>query len=141
MKLGLGLYRHMLDRDHYRFARQAGATHIVAHLSDYFRPGSLSTASGDDVLGQATGSTHWTYDELDALRQAINDEGLELAAIENFDAGHWHDVLLDGPRKREQLENIKRTIRCIKQHITLALDTRGGPGDSLARGRGLVLDT
>lgn len=31
MKLGLGLYRHMLTEDNLRFARQAGATHIVAH--------------------------------------------------------------------------------------------------------------
>ena len=111
MKLGLGLYRHMLDRDNYRFAKQAGATHIVAHLADYFRPGKLSTASGDEVWGQATGSSHWTYDELRALRRDINDEGLELAALENFDPGHWYDVLLDGPRKREQLENVKKTIR------------------------------
>ena len=69
MKLGLGLYRHMLNRDHYRFAKQAGATHIVAHLSDYFRPGSLSTASGGDVLGRASDSDHWSYEELSALRQ------------------------------------------------------------------------
>lgn len=111
MKLGLGLYRHMLNRDNYRFARQAGATHIVAHLTDYFGPGNLSTASGDDDWGRAASSAYWTYDELRALRQAINDEGLELAALENFDPGHWHDVLLDGPRKQEQLENIKRTLR------------------------------
>lgn len=111
MKLGLGLYRHMLNRDNYRFARQAGATHIVAHLTDYFQPGSLSTGSGDAVWGQAGSSTHWSYEELRALRQGINDEGLELAALENFDPGHWHDILLDGPKKREQLENIKRSIR------------------------------
>ena len=111
MKLGLGLYRHMLNRDNFRFAKQAGATHIVAHLSDYFGPGKLSTASGDEVFGRAAGSTHWTYDELRALRQEINEEGLELAALENFDPGHWYDVLLDGPRKQEQLENIKMTIR------------------------------
>ena len=36
MKLGLGLYRQMLKRDNYRFARQAGCTHLVAHLVDYF---------------------------------------------------------------------------------------------------------
>src|SRR5437773_3781222 len=35
MKLGLGLYRHMLDDEHYRFARQCGCTHIVAHYVDY----------------------------------------------------------------------------------------------------------
>src|SRR5690606_3201032 len=49
MKLGLGLYRHMLTPDNFRFARQAGATHIVAHLTDYFRTDdSLGTASGDE---------------------------------------------------------------------------------------------
>ena len=112
MKLGLGLYRHMLKRDNFRFARQAGATHIVAHLTDYFRPGKLSTASGDEVWGRAAhDSTHWTYDELQALRRTINEEGLELAALENFDPGHWYDVLLDGPKKGEQLEHIKTTIR------------------------------
>jgi mannonate dehydratase len=37
MKLGLGLYRHMLTADNFAFAKQAGATHIVAHLTDYFR--------------------------------------------------------------------------------------------------------
>ena len=32
MKIGLGLYRHMLTRDYYDFARQAGCTHVVVHL-------------------------------------------------------------------------------------------------------------
>ena len=36
MKLGLGLYRHMLTEDNLRFARQAGATNRRAPL-DYFR--------------------------------------------------------------------------------------------------------
>ena len=35
MKLGLGLYRELLTLEHLRFARQAGATHIVAHLPDH----------------------------------------------------------------------------------------------------------
>ena len=37
MKPGLGLYRHMLTREYYDFARQAGCTHLVVHLVDYFR--------------------------------------------------------------------------------------------------------
>jgi mannonate dehydratase len=39
MKLGLGLYRHMLTSDFYDFARQAGCTHIVIHFVDYSRNG------------------------------------------------------------------------------------------------------
>ena len=37
MKLGFGLYRHQLNDEHFRFARQCGATHLVVHLVDYFR--------------------------------------------------------------------------------------------------------
>jgi mannonate dehydratase len=117
MKLGLGLYRHMLTRENFQFARQAGATHIVAHLVDYFRGGAHNPSDN-----QPTGTDHgwglagdpdrlWTVEELVALREEINEGGLELAAIENFDPAHWHDVLLDGPRKREHLENVKTIIR------------------------------
>jgi mannonate dehydratase len=113
MKLGLGLYRHMLTAENFRFAKQAGATHIVAHLTDYFRSDdSLSTASGGASWGH-TDSPLWSYEELRDLRAAINAAGLELAAIENFDPAHWYDVLLDGPRKQEQLENLKRIIRAM----------------------------
>jgi len=33
MKFGLGLYRHMLTTDNFRFAKQAGATHLIAHAA------------------------------------------------------------------------------------------------------------
>lgn len=116
MKLGLGLYRHMLTADNFRFAKQAGATHIVAHLVDYFnKEPRLPTATKDGWGLAGNPDRLWTLEELRDLRAAINAEGLELAAIENFDPAHWYDVLLDGPRKREQLENIKTTIRRVGQ--------------------------
>jgi len=43
MKLGFGLYRHMLSRENYRFARQCGATHLVIHLVDYFNQGAADS--------------------------------------------------------------------------------------------------
>ncbi len=99
MKLGLGLYTHILNRDNLLFAKQAGATHIVAHTpySDTRKPGDYNAI--------------WTYDELSGLRKMINDAGLELEAIENFLPVFWSDVLLDGPRKQEQMENLKTLIR------------------------------
>ena len=36
MKLGIGLYKNSLNVDNYKFAEQVGATHIVAHLTNYF---------------------------------------------------------------------------------------------------------
>jgi mannonate dehydratase len=101
MKLGLGLYPRMLTAENYRFARQAGATHIVAHLPGYSRTVARPVAADQP----------WTYEELRDLKAAINAEGLELAAIENFEAEHWYDVLLDGPRKAEQMEGLKAIIR------------------------------
>lgn len=113
MKLGLGLYRHMLTRDNFRFAKQAGATHIVAHWVDYFQSGPK--IPGTDSAQNWGVSDHrdrlWTYEELAGLKAAVNAEGLELHAIENFDPSHWYDVLLDGPRKQEQLENLKTIVR------------------------------
>lgn len=98
MKLGLGLYTSILNRDNLLFAKQAGATHIVAHT-----PYDDTRKAGDfDAV--------WTYEELRDLRKMINAEGLELEAIENFLPVFWSDVLLDGPRKQRQMENLKRLI-------------------------------
>jgi mannonate dehydratase len=121
MKLGLGLYRHQLDQEHYRFARQCGCTHLVIHLVDYFRS-SRSNRPGDQPVGDDTGwglagdpDKLWTHEQLAALKQEINAAGLELEAIENFDPAHWHDVLLDGPKKLHQLDNLKAIIRNVGQ--------------------------
>jgi len=113
MKLGLGLYRHMLQPDNFRFAKQAGATHIVAHLVDYFKDSvRIPGTDGKTNWGISDNRNRlWSYEELHDLKKAINAEGLELAAIENFDPSHWYDVLLDGPRKQEQLENLKIIIQ------------------------------
>ena len=52
MKLGLGLYEHMLTPENFRSAKQAGATHIVAHSTEYFgSDDGLSTGSGGEALG------------------------------------------------------------------------------------------
>lgn len=112
MKLGLGLYRHMLTPENYRFARQLGATHIVAHLVDYFSDAPSLPGVQQGGWGPAGQHDHlWTLESLQALRAEIEAEGLTLEAIENFDPAHWHDVLLDGPRKAEQLDRLKTIIR------------------------------
>jgi mannonate dehydratase len=117
MKLGLGLYRHMLTRDNFQFARQCGATHLVVHLVDYFKGGAHNPRdnqpTGTDMGWGLAGDPRrlWTVEELKALRKGVEAEGLKLEAIENFDPAHWHDVLLDGPKKKEQIENIKTIVR------------------------------
>jgi mannonate dehydratase len=117
MNLGLGLYHHALTRENFQFARQAGATHVVAHLVDYFRGRTvdskedqpLDSGSGWGLAGD--GEKLWSLEDLSALRKAIEAEGLKLEAIENFDPAHWHDVLLDGPKRKKQMEGLKIMIR------------------------------
>lgn len=117
MKLGLGLYRHMLTRENFQFARQAGATHIVAHLVDYFKGGAHNPRDNQPTgtergWGQAGDPNKlWSLEELIEIRKAMEAEGLKLEAIENFDPAHWHDVLLDGPKRKQQIENVKTLIR------------------------------
>lgn len=113
MKIGLGLYREMLTPDNFRFAVQAGATHIVAHMTNYFGGRDPKISAGDDRMGwgDCSHDTLWTFEELDALVKAVRAHGLELAAIENFSPRFWSDVLLDGPDRARQMEGLKRLVR------------------------------
>src|SRR5829696_1770432 len=104
----------MLTADNFRFARQAGATHIVAHWVDYFREGPRIPAAQSSGHGWGFSDNRgklWTVEELTDLRKAVEAEGLILAAIENLDPSHWYDILLDGPEKANQLEDIKTIVR------------------------------
>jgi mannonate dehydratase len=109
----------MLTRENFKFARQAGATHIVAHLVDYFRDSNgtvrdCQPTGGDCGWGRAGDPDKlWTTDELKSLRKEVEAEGLKLEAIENFDPAHWHDVLLDGPGNKQQLDNLKQIVRSL----------------------------
>lgn len=100
MKLGFGLYRHQLDEEHFRFARQCGATHLVVHWVDYFKGGGEANARADQPSGAIGGvwgeagdpNALWDESELLALRKRVEAAGLVLEAIENFDPAHWYDV-------------------------------------------------
>jgi mannonate dehydratase len=112
MKLGLGLYRQMLTQRNYNFAKQLGVTHIIAHLVDYFKDDPRLPGKTDNGWGATQGRKEdWSVEKLRALKDEIEASGLTLAGIENFDPIHWHDVLLDGPKRDEQIDFIKTIIR------------------------------
>ncbi|MCL6511545.1 MAG: mannonate dehydratase [Anaerolineae bacterium] len=116
MKLGLGLYGNMLTADNFRFAKQCGATHIVAHIVGHFKkPDSAAlTTEGSPLYGFGVSDPMdgtWTYEWFRDLKAAVNAEGLELEAIENFEPAHWYDVLLDGPKRDAQMAHLKQIIR------------------------------
>jgi mannonate dehydratase len=101
IKIGLGMYPQLLTRENFRFARQAGATHVVAHLPGWCR------RIGRGLPPEAM----WTEAELASLKEAMNAEGLHFYAIENFEVEHWYDVLLDGPRRAEQIRGLQELLR------------------------------
>jgi mannonate dehydratase len=118
MKIGIGLYRHMLLRENYKFARQAGCSHVVIHLVDYFRQSSTNPNNNQPTGGKyepwgVAGDPDilWTVEEMRGIRQEIEDAGLVLAAIENLDPAIWHDILLDGPKRSQQIEQVKTIVR------------------------------
>ena len=118
MKLGLGLYRHMLTREYYDFARQAGCTHVIIHLVDYFNQSASNPRTNQPTGGKCepwgvAGDPQklWTTEELLAIRSQIEDAGLVLAGIENLDPAFWHDILLDGPLRAKHIENVKTILR------------------------------
>ncbi len=116
MKLGFGLYRHMLTSQNFQFAKQAGCTHIVAHWTNYFAQDPALPETGGET--QNWGVTRnqdkpWTAEELTDLRKSVEAGGLKLEAIENFDPSHWYDILLDGPNRDQQIETVKTNIRAI----------------------------
>jgi mannonate dehydratase len=116
MKLGLGLYKSILNKDNYRFAKQAGATHLVIQLVDYVKGGRNPNLTGNYIDGWGLSENQdrpWTYEELSAIKTEIESEGLVWEAIENIDPSHWYDILLDGPNKEKQIENLKSTLKVL----------------------------
>lgn len=119
MKLGFNLYKHMLTPENFKFARQCGATHVVVHLVDYFKKETKTVQSDDQPVDDGDGwgiCNHeddymWTREYMQQLKTELNSYGLEWYAIENFNPAHWHDILLDGPRKEKQIEVLKQIIR------------------------------
>ncbi len=116
IKIGFGFYRHMLDEANMRFARQCGATHAVVHLVDYNSTSGIST--DNQPVGDADGwgfagatAKEWTKDNMRRIKRELGSQGLEFYAIENLDPVFWYDVLLDGPKKHEQLEKLKDIIQ------------------------------
>lgn len=117
MKLGFGLYKSNLNDKNFQFAKQAAATHIVVQLVDYVKGGDNPSLTAMDYKnGWGITNQHhnlWEYDDLIRLKKQIESHGLVWEAIENFDPSHWYDVLLDGPKKDQQLENIKYMLKNI----------------------------
>ncbi|MDA0232495.1 MAG: mannonate dehydratase [Chloroflexi bacterium] len=108
MRLGFnflpGLFETSLD-DFLTFAAQYGAAGVV-----------LQTSTDKESRGRwsaAPGERRWELEDLVALRKQVESHGLRLEALENV-PGHFYDqVILGGPKRDEQIENMVETVRSI----------------------------
>ncbi|GLR18728.1 mannonate dehydratase [Portibacter lacus] len=114
LKLGLGLYKSLLNSQNFQFAKQTGASHLVVQLVDYMSGGSNPNLANNHLNGWGKTNNQekfWEFEDLLALKKEINAHGLEWDTIENFDPAHWYDILLDGPEKEKQLDNLKYMLK------------------------------
>ena len=114
MKLGLGLYQYMLNQNEFAFARQCACTDLVIHLANYYNGEKDIVKATDETVNYGAAKAHeavWSYEHMASLQKQANDMGLRIYAIENFNPADWYDVLLDGPKKEEQMEFVKQIIR------------------------------
>lgn len=114
MKLGIGLYRHMLTRENFKFAKQAGCTHLIIHLASYYSKEVGVVTATDDTHNYGKSFAKdpiWDLENMQKLQKMAKEEGLEIFGIENFSPADWYDVLLDGPNKFEQIEYLKLIIK------------------------------
>lgn len=114
MRLGIGLYRHMLAPEYYQFAAQCGCTHIIIHLANYY-DGNDKIVTATDARSNygvsAVGDPVWSYGGMRAIVKQAAEYGLTVYGIENFSPADWYDVLLAGPERDSQIERLKGIIR------------------------------
>lgn len=112
MRLGIGLYRDMLNKKNYQFAQQAGCTDVVAHLANYYVGNILPSTNDKQNYGVcALNDPIWEKESIIKMKEEMAEYGLNFYAIENFAPSDWYDVLLDGPKRDEQMAGLKKIIQ------------------------------
>jgi mannonate dehydratase len=89
----LGLKAHALDDDLLRFSAQLGVESFVLHRPDM------------------RGDGYFDFEALVQLRTRVATWGLELEAIESMPQHFWNQIQGGGPKRDEQIEKARLSIR------------------------------
>ncbi|WP_246160099.1 mannonate dehydratase [Aureimonas fodinaquatilis] len=104
-----------LTRDNARFAAQLGVTDVVVNLGRYRqvqdRTPYLDGRSVGPILGDCSTEALWDFDYMTEIVRMLAENGLRIAALENFAPNFWSDILLGGPDRRQQMEALKHLVR------------------------------
>jgi mannonate dehydratase len=94
MRAGFGQF-NVASAEYLQFAAQFGATDVL--LNTPLLPGAV----------------RWELHDLVKLRLEVEQYGLKLTALENVPTSFYDHIMLNGPRRDEQVENIIQTVRNI----------------------------
>jgi mannonate dehydratase len=115
LKVGISLYGPLLSEAGARFASQLGVEDVVVHLTDYGRNADASAYAAGGVVGPINGecidAPLWSYDRLTDLVAMLSRHNLRVAALENISPNFWSDILLDGPKKDAQMQDLQDLVR------------------------------
>lgn len=115
MRVGLTFSGDMISADGAQFAQQLGVQDAVVHLTRYAGGADTSAFMAGQEAGPPTGNCidHklWTEEDFRDLINMLGEYGVRLTALENFSPNFWSDILLDGPKKLEQMENLKQLVK------------------------------
>lgn len=95
MRAGFGQFKEA-SPEYLQFAAQFGATDILLNTPNL--PGN---------------GGRWELSDLVKLRVAVEQWGLTLSALENVPSNFYDHIMLGGPRRDEQIENMIATVRNI----------------------------
>jgi mannonate dehydratase len=94
MRPGFGQFNVATD-EYLQFAAQFGATDVLLNTPEL------------------PGAQRWELVDLVKLRLRVEQHGLKLAALENVPPYFYDQIMLNGPRRDQQIENMIYTIRSI----------------------------
>ena len=95
MRAGFGQFKEATP-EYLRFAQQYGATDILLNTPNL--PGA---------------GARWELHDLVKLRLSIETHGMKLSALENVPTNFYDQIMLNGPKRDEQIENMIATVRNI----------------------------
>ena len=100
MRCGLGQF-HKPSPEFLKFAKEYGATDILLNQN---------SDKDNHLLDH---NDRWELKDLVSLRRNVESYGMKLSALENVPTKFYDHIMLGGPKRDEQIENMIHTIRNI----------------------------
>ena len=100
MRCGLGQF-HKPSPEFLKFAKEYGATDILLNQN---------SDKDNHLLDH---NNRWELKDLVSLRRTVESYGMKLSALQNVPTKFYDHIMLGGPKRDEQIENMIYTIRNI----------------------------